>query len=138
MLAEPLCPQNAWHNCRSTSSAPRPAAPHPRLEDDDRLDAILAHLRKKTPHAALPGKPGAAEARGAGGGGGSEAQSVKSALAEGLQEVRGRVRELEERLAERRRSASAGRAAQQAAGRGGGKGGGGVKTGGAVRPPGRR
>ncbi|KXZ44254.1 hypothetical protein GPECTOR_70g485 [Gonium pectorale] len=55
-----------------------------RLEDDDRLDTILKQLRQKAPKGVqLPGRsPAPAQ-----GGGGGEAQSVKSALAEGLQDV---------------------------------------------------
>ncbi|GIL62982.1 hypothetical protein Vafri_17149 [Volvox africanus] len=66
-----------------------------RLEDDDRLDAILKHLRKKAPKVLLPGPSGS------GASGGGESMSVKSALAEGLQDVRSRVRDLELRVAEK-------------------------------------
>ncbi|EFJ43281.1 centriole protein [Volvox carteri f. nagariensis] len=71
-----------------------------RLEDDDRLDAILKHLRKKAPKVPLPCPPGSGAASGPGLSGG-ETQSVKSALAEGLQDVRSRVKDLELRLADK-------------------------------------
>ncbi|GLC41905.1 hypothetical protein PLESTB_001046000 [Pleodorina starrii] len=86
-----------------------------RLEDDDRLDAILSHLRKKAPKVPLPGPAGAG---GGGSASGGEGMSVKSALAEGLNDVRGRVRDLEQRLAEKQR-------AMAKHGGGGGGGGGG-------------
>lgn len=93
-----------------------------RLEDDDRLDAILHVLRKKAPKVALPG-PSAGTKAGAHPhhhqGGAGEAQSVKSALAEGLQDVRCRVRELEQRLADKQKQMPAGGAG--VAGAGGGK-----------------
>ncbi|GIM05695.1 hypothetical protein Vretimale_10129 [Volvox reticuliferus] len=65
-----------------------------RLEDDDRLDAILKHLRKKAPKVLLPGPSGSGASAG-------ESMSVKSALAEGLQDVRSQVRDLELRVAEK-------------------------------------
>ncbi|KAG2433514.1 hypothetical protein HYH02_012632 [Chlamydomonas schloesseri] len=94
-----------------------------RLEDDDRLDAILHVLRKKAPKVALPGPAGGGKAGGGHHhsqhqGGGGEVQSVKSALAEGLQDVRHRVRELEQRLADKQKQmpASGGAAAASSGG----------------------
>ncbi|GFR40782.1 hypothetical protein Agub_g1396 [Astrephomene gubernaculifera] len=89
-----------------------------RLEDDDRLDAILQHLRKKAPKVPLPG-PGPGGVSSVTG----DTQSVKSALAEGLRDVRGKVKELELRLAEKQRSKP-----------GGGVGGGPVRAASASRP----
>jgi hypothetical protein len=64
-------------------------SPLRRLGDDDRLAHIIKQLRKGTPKVALPkGGPDAV----------GEDQSVKSALAEGLRDVREQLGELERRL----------------------------------------
>ncbi|KAG2498150.1 hypothetical protein HYH03_003908 [Edaphochlamys debaryana] len=103
-----------------------------RLEDDDRLDAILAHLRKKAPNVPLPG-PG--PSAGAGSGLPNDGLSVKSALAEGLRDVRVQVRELESRLAERQKQKPAGAGAAAGAGAGPGhKGKAGARSASASRP----
>ena len=94
---------------------PRSHACPLRLGEDDRLDTILSHLRQKAPGA---DRPDAVKGGGAGGGdrsarpatagGGSEAGfSVKSELAKGLREVKGRIKGLEDRLASKKKALAA-------------------------------
>ena len=79
------------------------------------MDTILAHLRHKAPGADRPdavkggGGVGDRAARPAtAGGGGSEAGfSVKSELAKGLREVKGRIKGLEDRLASKKKALAA-------------------------------
>eukprot|EP00983_Pelagomonas_calceolata_P099819 1158502-Pelagomonas_calceolata.AAC.10 len=63
------------------------------LDDDDRLDTILNHLRRTRPDSAK-GKSTAED-------GGSDVLSVKEELVVSMQDVRGRVKGLEERCARR-------------------------------------
>eukprot|EP00955_Chlamydomonas_euryale_P102222 365403-Chlamydomonas_euryale.AAC.7 len=100
-----------------------------RLGDDDRLDAIIGQLRQKAPPVNFGGPRDARDARPprdaprAGGGEpelGSEASySAKSELAHGLRAIKGRIRNLEDRLALKKKSLAAGAAAEQGARRGG-------------------
>ncbi|KAF5830416.1 hypothetical protein DUNSADRAFT_14637 [Dunaliella salina] len=66
-----------------------------RLDDDDRLDTILNHLRRTRPDSAR-GKSNAED-------GGSEVHSVKGELFGSMQHVCGRVKGLEERLASKKK-----------------------------------
>lgn len=82
------------------------------------MDSILAHLRQKAP--GVEGGPDVihrggsdnrqrpSSAAAAGGGAASEAGfSVKSELARGLREVKGRIKGLEERLANKKKALAA-------------------------------
>ncbi len=80
-----------------------------RLDDDERLDAILATLRRKAP---VPSPPPHTLAPSAGGASDvaprSDTSSVKGELAHGLAEMRGRIKGLEERLAVKKKGLGAG------------------------------
>lgn len=67
-----------------------------RIRDDDRLDTLLSHLRKKTPSSPSPAKEGPE----------GEGGSVKGQLAVGLRDVRSRVAGLEDRLSARKKAAA--------------------------------
>ncbi|MEW5301830.1 MAG: hypothetical protein WDW36_004665 [Sanguina aurantia] len=67
-----------------------------RIRDDDRLDTLLSHLRKKTPSSPSPAKEGSD----------GEGGSVKGQLAVGLRDVRSRVAGLEDRLSARKKAAA--------------------------------
>lgn len=75
-----------------------------RLEDDDRLDTILETLRKKAPSLApTPDTSDVASTTR-----GSDTTSVKGELARGLKDMKGKIRNLEDRLAAKRKSLAAG------------------------------
>ncbi|GAX72690.1 hypothetical protein CEUSTIGMA_g146.t1 [Chlamydomonas eustigma] len=84
-----------------------------RLGEDDRLDSILAHLRQKNPSVledsdVTHGAGDRNSGRQSGGGNGSEVSfSVKSELAKGLREVKGRIKGLEDRLASKKKALAA-------------------------------
>ena len=80
------------------------------------MDTILAHLRQKAPGAERPdavkggggaGDRAARPATAAGGGGSEAGFSVKSELAKGLKEVKGRIKGLEDRLASKKKALAA-------------------------------
>ena len=88
----------------------------PRLGEDDRLDRMLGYLRAKAP-APTPAADAAPDVgprsdkgrpRSSAGGGSEASFSVKSELAQGLREVKGRIKGLEDRLTSKKKALVAG------------------------------